>query len=121
YVNSGTTPAYNVNTYSQGGPRAEPFTFSITEIVNDDFQHGVYSKGILGPYGDTSKQVIESRFPLAEQGIEMLRTKPYHAWGVVFYQDIFKRDRWTQFCYVWRPETEVFEICSDCNRTDDQE
>jgi hypothetical protein len=121
FTNSGITPAYDVNFYSRGGPRSDPFTFSASDIVNDAFQHGVFSQGILAPHGGTTKQIFGSRFPLDEQGIELIRTKPYHAWGVVFYQDIFKRDRWTQFCYRWRPDIRVFEICADCNKTDDQE
>jgi hypothetical protein len=121
FVNSGNTPAYKVNTYSRGGPREEPFRFSVAEIKHEGSQHGTHSKGILAPLGDTTTQVFSSGFPLTDDGLKLTKTKPYHAWGVVFYQDIFKRDRWTQFCYVWRPDEGGFHICPECNETDDQE
>jgi hypothetical protein len=121
FSNSGNTPAYDIDTYSRAGPRKEPFQFTIQEMRESGAEHGVASKGILAPNGDSTRQVFSSRFPLTEEGIEVLKDRPYHAWGVVFYRDIFKRQRWTQFCYVWRPLVKDFEICGDCNKTDDQE
>jgi hypothetical protein len=124
YSNSGNTPAYNVDTYSRGESREEPFSFIRDEIATG-FQHGVHSKGILAPRDDMA-QVFGTDIPLTIGALAGLRTKPYHAWGVIFYQDIFKRDRWTQFCYVYREKREWtgekghFEICADCNKTDDQ-
>jgi membrane protein implicated in regulation of membrane protease activity len=125
FTNDGNTPAYNVDTYSRGGGRKEPFSFARDEIKTD-FPHGVPSKGILAPH-DVVTQVFGTDMRLTTSDLARMRRTPYHAWGVVFYQDIFKRDRWTQFSYVWREKREwgddrgVFEICADCNRTDDQE
>jgi hypothetical protein len=125
FTNNGNTPAYNVDTYSRGGAREEPFSFARDEIKTG-FQHGIHSKGILAP-DDVMTQVFGTDIPLTISNLARLKRKPYHAWGVIFYQDIFKRDRWTQFCYVWREKREwgdergVFEICADCNKTDDQE
>lgn len=123
FTNSGNTPAYNINTYTKAGTRKEPFQFTIQEVVNVNSREtsGIASSGILAPNGDSTKQVIQSRIPLTQASFHLLKVQPYHAWGVVSYQDIFKRERWTQFCYVWRPEVRDFEICGDCNKTDDQE
>jgi len=122
FVNTGNTPAYQVDSFTKGGMRREPFTFSISDLVKESPDDGIKSGGILGARQDTYTQIVKSRALLTDIGIEREKHLPYHVWGVVFYTDIFKRRRWTQFCFQRRPGETGFNLgISDANKTSDQE
>jgi len=98
FTNTGTTPAYNMRVYAHVTNEDKPFTF--THEQAKDLKGAEVSQSILGANGARSHTKLISQ-PLTLGMVNWARQKqPYHIWGITTYTDVFRRKRWTTFCYV---------------------
>jgi hypothetical protein len=115
-VNAGTTPAYEVRIYGHISQKAVPFEFARDTALNIGGE--IPGRGIIGPNGDTSHQLLYSKDAVNDEMITKEKSNPLHVWGIIIYCDIFKRERWTEFCYVRQPNSVQFAVSPNNNQAD---
>jgi hypothetical protein len=59
--------------------------------------------------------------PVKEEGVNILEGKKIYIYGRIDYTDIFRKTRWTKFCFVNTPGTEAWSFCPTYNATDQQD
>lgn len=121
FGNFGNTPAYNLSTY--GHMDLKPIGFKFTDQEAFDTGSSNVSKTILGGRGATTIQTLNSRKPLTPELFAVIEQHRLvvHVWGIVTYTDIFKRERWTRFCFSEIGDSGDFESCPCGNDADDQQ
>jgi hypothetical protein len=117
FVNSGTTPAYKCRVYLHINNQRRPFKFSHEQAKN--LKGMRISTAILGANGEIFHQRLHTAPVVLSP--DLLATEaqmPIHIWGIVTYMDVFKRDRWTTFCYVRAPFRPQAEADTEGNEAD---
>ena len=117
FVNSGTTPAYHCRVYTHVNNKPRPFRFTHEEAKN--LEGRLISKSILGANGEIFHQRLSTApVVLTKDLLQTEKTMPIHFWGIVTYTDVFKRNRWTTFCYIRVPFTPQAEADTEGNEAD---
>ena len=114
FKNYGRTPAFHVH-----GSIA--FTMDATAIPKLDFFTTPHTDMTVAPDGTSSSGIpmnaVNAAFPLAIQAME--NGKPSYFFGAAWYDDIFGKHHWTQFCYVMQPGLKTFKDAPFHNECDD--
>jgi len=98
-VNSGPTPAYDVNIYAHLAFKTYPFSFTHDEAKDmTDAGSPPERPSAIGPNGDTKTQDVFG-FPLTQAMLHQEKETPLHFWGLITYTDIFGNERWSEFSY----------------------
>lgn len=120
-INTGQTPAYDVRLVATSGIRDEPLPPGASLITELD-PKGVGSQGTLGRaqviWPSCGVRVKESEMPTV---VRRGSGKAWYVWGRVTYQDIFRQDHWTEFCFVadWKPDgTPISRVAPQGNDAD---
>jgi hypothetical protein len=121
FGNFGNTPAFNLGTH--GHMDLKPIGSQFTDQEALATGPGNVSKTILGGRGATTMQTFNSGMPLTPELLAVIEQHKLvvHVWGIVTYTDVFKRERWTRFCFSEIGNSGEFESCPCGNDTDDQQ
>jgi hypothetical protein len=118
FVNGGNTPAYSLRLYCfmelLGAPP------SVDDInVQRYRQRQPDSRHVVAPNG-TSDMLPEMRTKLTAEERKSIDDGQlrYYVWGIAIYEDVFKRERWTKFCYAQLKNSTRLNGCADGNEAD---
>ena len=119
YTNAGNTPAYNVRLYGHLN-LAERF---LVPVEHDKLKEGYdgleMSQDLVAPNGERT-HTIASRGPLTEPLFQEIKAGRFrfYVWGIITYEDIFGRQRWTTFCSMQVGDGTALYGCGSNNDAD---
>jgi hypothetical protein len=109
-VNTGNTPAYNVQVFAHLDYQTVPFKFTQAQAKKNPLKAA--HPATIGPNGD----VIGTQFVMTQEvtGDDLKKEKDsvrVHFWGIITYEDVFGRDRWTEFSHrkIYRGQVEIMD------------
>jgi hypothetical protein len=104
FRNTGKTPAVNVTAYMNQSifTNSIPQTDQPTSPTNT--LGGVQFSGLLAPDADGSISVSSFFISFSDPNQQAISSgkKPYYVYGTIWYDDIFGKHHWSQFCYEIR-------------------
>jgi hypothetical protein len=118
YTNAGNTPAYNVRTYGHINLWERPMIPADQDKLKDIA--GVEcSQHLIAPSG-VRDHIVTVQAPLTAllfQQIEEGKLR-FYVWGIITYEDIFGRERWTTFCHMQIGPSTALYGCGSNNDAD---
>jgi len=114
FVNGGNTPAYQFEISVNSGFRDGPIPSPMPPLVLP--KTAEFSKAIIAPHGTVNSFHTNDRI-ITPDDLKLITNKTvrFYIWGILTYEDIFKRQRWTTFCLVHRLGTNNFDPCQNNN------
>jgi hypothetical protein len=118
YSNTGNTPAYNVRVYGHMSLWDRPLIPKDHEKLKD-IGPAESSQHIIAPNG-VRDHVISTMTPLSASNLQFIQngSHRFYIWGIITYEDIFRRERWTTFCHMQVGGGSVLAGCGSNNKAD---
>lgn len=116
-INSGNTPADNVVSYCHLTVRNRPLPLFTLADAKKDIEDERASRTQIPPNGGVIFQDLFSATRLSEKVSRLLNESDdrVFVWGMVTYDDVFGRRRWTKFCFEQVAGSRDLENCSNNN------
>jgi hypothetical protein len=114
YKNTGKTPALKVASW-----------IGTTDNVNaipefDPFPPADSNSGLMAPDGVFNTSTMSNPFQATVME-EVRAGRPLYVFGTIWYEDIYSKKHWTQFCYRVGTNLISFAPAAKHNRTDDEQ
>jgi hypothetical protein len=99
YTNAGNTPAYNVRIYGHMNLWERALVPTEHDKLKEGFGGVEISQDLIAPNGERT-HTLKSRGALTDQLFQEIQAGRlrFYVWGIITYEDIFNRQRWTTFC-----------------------